>query len=200
MILSSVGRLSFISWRLAPSIAKPIGTPCPSVSRLRFTPLLPRSVGLGPVFFPAQRRFGHRPVHREPLPVNPMQLIKLLDSRLPQLEEDSGFDPLLKAIMGRRMRTQFGVIQRLPLAARSQHVENGINTVTIGHPWPSSRHPRWVFTCTGSSGCNCAHNSSEMRKPVVVPLLGVRSRSRFLGSCLFIAPILSHSGVIRIGP
>src|SRR2546423_14784431 len=49
---SMVGRTSFISWRCAPSIVSPIGTPCPSVSTLRLTPLLPRSVGLGPVFSP----------------------------------------------------------------------------------------------------------------------------------------------------
>src|SRR5260221_6120356 len=66
---------------------------------------------------------------------------------------------------------------------------------TRGRPPPK----RWVFTCTGSSGCNCAHNSSEMRNPVVVPLFGVRSRSRFLVSCLFIPPILLRFRVIRIG-
>src|SRR5438128_389271 len=112
MMLSMVGRSNFISWRLAPSIVRPMGTPCPSVSMLRLTPLLPRSVGLGPVFFPTQ-----------PLPVNPTQFIELLNSGLPELEKDSRFDPLLKAIMGRRMRTQLGLIQRLPLAASPQHVE-----------------------------------------------------------------------------
>src|SRR5215472_4195119 len=49
-ILPMVGRTSFISWRLAPSIVRPMGSPCPSESLLRLTPLLPRSVGLGPVF------------------------------------------------------------------------------------------------------------------------------------------------------
>ena len=49
--LSRVSRVSFMSCRLAPATAKPTGTPCPSVSRLRLTPALPRSVGLGPVFF-----------------------------------------------------------------------------------------------------------------------------------------------------
>src|SRR5947209_13668345 len=137
-MLSIVGRTSFISWRLAPSISRPIGTPCPSVSKLRLTPLLPRSVGLGPVFFPAQRRFGHRSVHTQPVPIDATEFIKLRDSGLPELEEDSGFDPLLKAIMGRRMRTQLGVIQGLPLAASSQDVENGIRTVAIRYPWASS--------------------------------------------------------------
>src|SRR5260370_12594200 len=38
-----------------------------------------------------------------------------------------------------------------------------------------------------------------MRNPVVVRLFGVRSRSRFLVSCLFIPPILPRFRVIRIG-
>ena len=57
--LSTVTRTSFMSWRLAPSTARPTGTPWASVSRLRLTPRLPRSVGLAPVFFPTQGRFGH---------------------------------------------------------------------------------------------------------------------------------------------
>src|SRR5438105_1762762 len=64
---------------------------------------------------------------------------------------------------------------------------------TRGRPPPK----RCVFTCTGNSGCNTSHNSSEMRNPVVVRLFGVRSR--FLLSCLFIPPILPHFRVIRIG-
>src|SRR6266704_5095115 len=56
---------------------------------------------------------------------------------------------------------------------------------TRGRPPPK----RWVFTCSGSNGSNTAHNSSEMRNPVVVRLFGVRSRSRFLVACLFITPI-----------
>jgi hypothetical protein len=132
-MLSMVGRTSFISWRCAPSIVTPIGTPCPSVSRLRFTPLLPRSVGLGPVFFPAQRGFGHCPIHAQPAPVDPVQLIELLDSCLPQLEEDVRFHPLLKAIMRCRVRTQFGLVQGLPLAAGSQHIKNGVGTTAVRH-------------------------------------------------------------------
>src|SRR6266699_686851 len=115
-----------------------MGTPCPSVSRLRLTPLLPRSMGLGPVFFPAQRRFGHGPIHREPVPVDSAGLLKLLQSGLPQLEEDSGLHPLLKAVMGRRMRAQLGLIQGLPLTASAQHIENSIGTVAIGHAGASS--------------------------------------------------------------
>src|SRR5262245_63973808 len=91
--LSRVVRANFMSCRLAPSTTSPIGTPCPSVSRLRLTPDWPRSVGLGPVFSPAQRRLGHRPIHRQPVPVDPPHFIKSRDSRLPELEEDPGVHP-----------------------------------------------------------------------------------------------------------
>ena len=40
-MLSIVSRTNFMSWRWAPSIARPIGTPCPSVNRLRFAPFFP---------------------------------------------------------------------------------------------------------------------------------------------------------------
>src|SRR6476661_6944753 len=92
-ILSSVARTSFISLRLAPSTTTPIGTPWPSVSRLRLTPLFPRSVGLGPVFFPRQGRLGQRPVHTQPRPIDPLEFLELRDPRLPQVQEDVGGHP-----------------------------------------------------------------------------------------------------------
>src|SRR3712207_8319772 len=73
MMLSMVVRTSFISFRFAPSTASPIGTPCPSVSRLRLTPRLPRSVGFGPVFFPPERCLRHRAIHTQPVPVQALQ-------------------------------------------------------------------------------------------------------------------------------
>ncbi len=109
-----------------------------SVSRLRLTPDLPRSVGLGPVFFPTQGRFGQRSVHGEPVPVNPAEFIKAPDSCLPALEKDPCFYPHLKPIVRRRMGTQLGLIQRLPLAASAQDVEDGVGTGAIGHARPSS--------------------------------------------------------------
>ena len=71
--LSTVAGTSFISWRLAPSTASPTGMPWVSVNRLRLTPLLPRSVGLGLVFSPAQGGFGQGPVHTQPTPVQTLQ-------------------------------------------------------------------------------------------------------------------------------
>ena len=139
----------------------------------------------------------HRPIHREPVPVDATQLLKLLDASSPEFDEDARPHPLLKAVMRGRVRTQLGLIQRLPLATRSQDGEDGIRTVAIRRSW-ASPPKRCVFTCTGSSGCNTTHHSSEMRNPVVVRLFGVRSRSRFLVACLFIPPMLPRVRVIRI--
>src|SRR6266498_4061883 len=132
-MLSMVCRTSFMSWRLAPSTATPTGTPCPSVSMLRFTPLLPLSVGLGPVFSPAQRCFGHRPVHAQPLPLYTFQFIELLHSPFPQLQEHPCFYPLLKAVMSGGTSGQVGLVEGSPLAAGTQHVEYGIGTSAIRH-------------------------------------------------------------------
>src|ERR687884_2109918 len=48
---------------------------------------------------------------------------------------------------------------------------------TRGRPPPK----RWVCTRTGSSGARTVQSASEMRNPVVVRLLGVRARARFVG-------------------
>src|SRR5574340_599093 len=95
-MLSMVSRTSFISFGFAPAILSPIGTPCPSVRRLRLTPLLPRSVGLGPLFSPRQRGFGHCAVHTQPIPGDPFQFVKAFESALPKFQKDACFYPFLK--------------------------------------------------------------------------------------------------------
>src|SRR3712207_5299567 len=63
---------------------------------------------------------------------------------------------------------------------------------TRGRPPPK----RWVFTRSGSSGLITAHSPSDIRKPVVVLLFGVRARERFAAVSVLIPPSLP---VIRIG-
>ena len=63
---------------------------------------------------------------------------------------------------------------------------------------PRGRPPpqRWVCTRLGSRGSSTPHRSSEIRKPVVVVLVGVRARVRFAAVSVVIPPSLP---VIRIG-
>lgn len=108
-----------------------MGTPCPSVRRLRLTPRLPRSVGLGPLFFPCQRGFGHRTVHTQPLPIDPVQFVKAFQTALPEFHKDAFRFPFLKTGVGSRTRTEVRFIQSFPLTARPQHIENAIGTFSI---------------------------------------------------------------------
>src|SRR5260370_7350270 len=70
-ILSRVSSTIFMSLRLAPSTAKPIGIPLASTNWLRLTPPLARSVGFLPVFFPPARPLGHAAVLPPPRPAAP---------------------------------------------------------------------------------------------------------------------------------
>src|SRR5262249_30458955 len=105
-----------------------------SVSRLLLAPRLPRSVGLGPVAFSPQRGFGHRPIHRLPGPFQTFQLVVFLQAERPELVKDARRYPLLEATMGRAARTDAGGVQSVPLAARTQHEENGVEGTAVVHP------------------------------------------------------------------
>ena len=101
-MLSSVASTNFWSCTLAPATATPIGTPRPSVSTERLTPSLPRSVGFFPVFFPAQRRLGHRPVQTLPLPIDALQVVVLFQGQSPQFVEHAASAPTLESTHGSR--------------------------------------------------------------------------------------------------
>jgi hypothetical protein len=106
--------------------------PSPSVSRLRLTPFLARSVGFFPVFFPPEGCLGHAPVHRQPRPVDPLPVIVGHQARLPQGLEDALFHPALEAIVGGGTGAEAGGIEGLPLAAGAQHEEDGFHADAIG--------------------------------------------------------------------
>src|SRR5438105_15929243 len=107
-MLFRVASTSFLSWRLAPSIAKPTGTPLASTSRLRLAPRLPRSVGFLPVFFPPEGGLGHAPVHRQPRPVDPLPVVVGEQARLPHRLEDALLHPPLEAVVGGRAGAEAG--------------------------------------------------------------------------------------------
>ena len=132
-MLCRVGSTSRMSCRFAPSMASPIGTPAPSHNKLRLTPSLARSVGLGPVFFPAQRRLRHRAIHRLPGPVNALHLVILVQPVRPELLKDPGLAPLLKPQMGRETAANSGRVQRVPLTSCAQDEHNAIHGLPVGN-------------------------------------------------------------------
>src|SRR5579871_6512560 len=109
-MLSRVCSTSFMSLRLAPSTARPTGSPSASTSRLRLTPRLARSVGFLPVFFPPERCLGHATVHAHPGPVDPFEFVVGQEAHLPHLQKHSALDPFLEAVMSCRTGTKHGRI------------------------------------------------------------------------------------------
>src|SRR5512135_3888717 len=106
--LANVRQTSHLSWVLAPEIATPSGTPRPSVSSDRLVPLLARSVGLGPVFPPAQRGLGHRPVQALPLPLDALQFVVLVQGDAPEVSQDPPGGPLLEVVVQGTATAEFG--------------------------------------------------------------------------------------------
>src|SRR5215471_8904490 len=131
-MLSIVSRTIFMSGRLAPSTASPMGMPSASTNRLRLAPFLARSVGFLPAFFPPEGCLGHAPVHAQPGPVNPHEVVVFEEARLPELQEDAGLDPLLKAVVGSRTGAELGGVQRLPRDAGAEDEEDGVGANAVG--------------------------------------------------------------------
>ncbi len=130
-IPSIVSRSSLKSLTLAPATAKPIGTPAPSVNRLRLVPRLARSVGFGPVFSPAQRGLGHRSVGAQPAPIDALQFVVFHQSQAPHAPEYTLGRPLLKSIVSGRTRTDARRVQGVPLAAGSKYKEDRVHTDAV---------------------------------------------------------------------
>jgi hypothetical protein len=105
--------------------------PLASVSRLRLVPVLARSVGLGPVFPPAQWGLGHRAIQGEPLPVNALQLFVTQQPRDPELLEHPGPGPLGKAAVGAGVLADARAIQGLPRAAGAQHKQYAVHRIPV---------------------------------------------------------------------
>lgn len=140
-ILSIVDSTRVMSFSLAAPTASPTGMPFVSVSKLLLTPFLPRSVGLGPLFFPTERSFCHGSVHRQPRPIDTFGLVILKKALFPKTMEKSLFCPVLKAPMGGAAWTDSCSIQGIPLTAGVQHEKDSVenNTIRFGFSTALSR-------------------------------------------------------------
>src|SRR6266545_3930539 len=106
-MFSSVARSSRKSLVFAPAISSPSGAPLPSHRSERF-PLFGSVGGVGTRMLAAQRRLAHRPVARQPLPLDPVCLIVGEQSLPPELFEHARPRPLLKAAVRRARRADPG--------------------------------------------------------------------------------------------
>src|SRR3954465_11058123 len=141
-----------------------MGIPRASVTTERLVPSLPRSVGLGPVFFPTQRSLGHRSVGRQPLPVDPDQPVIAQQSLPPELVEPPGLDPFGEAPVGRRLRADPGGAQGahwLPVRRTKKIPSIAARSGTRGLWQPSGWRGRG-----GSSTTIRSHKASGIRQPL----------------------------------
>lgn len=137
--------------------------PCASVSRLRLTLPLPRSVGLGLVFFPSQECLGHRAIQRQPEPVDFPQRRCRQQPMYPEFLEHARLHPFLKTSMRRTAGTNTGAVQGIPLATRTQYKQNGVHgcrSLTRGLRQPSGCGLRG-----GKGGSIFPHSLSGKRQP-----------------------------------
>src|SRR6516225_2061140 len=128
-MLFNVSFTSFWSCTLAPATAAPSGTPRPSISTERFTPIFPRSVGCLPVFFPTQRRLVHRPVQTLPFPIDTLQVLVFCQSLAPQFVEHAPLYPLLKVSVNGTAGTELSR-HRLPLTAGAENIQNSSHDIS----------------------------------------------------------------------
>jgi hypothetical protein len=89
---------------------------------------------LGPVFFPTQRRLGHRAVHTEPGPINAYQRVIIEQTFSPEQFKHTGVDPFLKAPVGRAGGADAGLVEGVPLAAGAQYEKDSVHGGPVGNP------------------------------------------------------------------
>jgi hypothetical protein len=121
----------------------PNGPPSASTTRLFLVPRLPRSVGLGPVFFPPEPGLAQAAVHRLPLPVGTPQFLAFPQQYRPQLVEQIVGHKALKPAMHRTVVAK-DLGQLIPLAAGAQPEDDPIQGPAQIDPRPAGRR-RWVI-------------------------------------------------------
>lgn len=132
-MLSSVSRASVKSTRLAPATGSPTGMPAASVSRLRLLPPLAQSVGLGPVFSLRAGAFDK---------LRPWTASSSRSRRMRRSIAASGPTPSRRPVPRSTPETADAPKssnrcrrpQRVPLTTRSQHEQNRLHRIAIGHP------------------------------------------------------------------
>ncbi len=131
-MFSSVASSSFTSCTLAPLATSDSGTPRASTSRLRLRPIFSPVRGVGPYALLRQRRLAHASIDALPTPANAFHLVVLGQPCLPKTEKETSALPAQKVGMN-RARTAELMGQCLPLATRTQHIDNGAEDLPRGH-------------------------------------------------------------------
>jgi len=133
------------------------GMPCASVSRLRLTSPLPRSVGLGPVFFLAQRGFCHGAIQCQPRPVNPVQCLQGYQSQAPEVLEYACLRSFLKPPVG-SYPAEFAQVCNLA-ALPPGDLDAVLAATDVGEVWGVGRR---IFTQLREGGITSVLDPAQM--------------------------------------
>jgi hypothetical protein len=93
-------------------------------------PILARSVGFLPVFFPPEGGLGHGPIEALPLPVDADQLVVLVQGVLPERAEHPPLLPPLEVPVEAAAGPELGR-NGLPVAAGPQDVEDAVEHLAV---------------------------------------------------------------------
>jgi hypothetical protein len=100
-------------------------------------PILARSVGFLPVFFPPEGGLGHAPVEALPFPVDADYVVVLVQGDLPQGAEDAPLLPPLEVPVQAAAGAELGR-DGLPVAPRPQDVEDAVEHPAVRQPGPAA--------------------------------------------------------------
>jgi hypothetical protein len=100
-------------------------------------PILARSVGFLPVFFPPEGGLGHAPVEALPLPVDADPVVVLVQGDLPQGAEHAPLLPPLEVPVQAAPGPELGR-GGLPVAAGPQDVEDAVEHPAVRQPGPAA--------------------------------------------------------------
>src|SRR3954470_19070090 len=101
-------------------------------------------------FLPSQRRLAHRPVQRQPVPIDALYSIIGKQAVAPEGREHPGGNPFLETPLGRGGGADRRLSQRVPLAAGAQHEEDRVHRRPVRHArivapqrmlWPRRQQP-----------------------------------------------------------
>lgn len=138
---SMVASRSLQSCRFAPSSTAAKGPPSASTKILFFVPSFPRSVGLGPIFSPAEPGLVGASVGGLPCPIKAAEFVAFGNKLFPDALEKTLFHPLLEPVMNTTVIAKF-LRYVIPLATRTHPKDDRLEHTTKVHSTPAAHSSR----------------------------------------------------------
>src|SRR5262245_9860834 len=161
-MLAIVSRVSLKSLRFAPSTARPSGTPRPSVRTLRLVPILQRSVGFLPTFFPPKGALVIAPSiasHAQSIPCKASYSTKPCSHKATKTSASTHSWKRRWAELLEQIFVVFNAFHWHPVRSTKKMASIALRSSTRGR-W----HPKGCGFRGGSNGSMRSHNASGIRQ------------------------------------